>query len=275
MSIIIISSDSQVIEQKTAVLISDSLGYGKIDREGVLPKVAGKYAISVDDLVKVLEQGPSVLRSKIRKWNLLHSYIQEGVVEELLNDDLICHGLAAHLYVLGISHVLRVRIVSKEDEKLREVMDQAGINRQAAQKILDKEKKYRARWSSDLYGVDETDSSRYDLSINLNNIALEDAVKLIEETISYRRFEAMTYSIRCMEDLAIVSRARAILIKGFPDVRIQASGGRLIISLLSLKREKMKKTKIIKEMINDIKGVDYVEVHVFNDYFGHAAESFR
>ena len=275
MSIIIISSDSQEIEQKTAGLISESLGYDKINREGVLPKVAGKYNVSVDDLVKVLEKRPSVFKSSIRQWNLLLSYIQEGAVEELRSDNLVCYGLAAHLYALGISHVLRVRILSKEDEKLSELMAHTGINRQAAQKLLDKEKKYRARWSTEMYEMDETDSGRYDLSINLNNIDLEDAIKMIEETISYRRFKAMTYSIRCMEDLAIVARARAILLKRFPDVRIQASGGRLIISLLSLKREKMKKTKIIKEMTNDIKGVDYVEVHVFNDFFGHAAESFR
>ncbi|MBN2418797.1 MAG: cytidylate kinase family protein [Deltaproteobacteria bacterium] len=275
MSIIIISSDSQDIEKTTAGLIAGSLGYGRIERENILPKVAKKYNVSVDELVKVLEKRPSVFRSSVRQWNLLLSYIQEGTVEELREDNLVCYGLAAHLYVLGISHVLRVRILTKEDEKVNQVMSNMGINKQAAGKILDKEKKIRARWSSELFGIDETDSSRYDLSINLNNIDLEEAIKLINETISYRRFAAMTYSIRCMEDLAIVSRARAILIKRFPDVRVQASGGRLIISLLSLKREKEKKTRIIKEMTNNIKGVDYVEVHVFKDYFGHAAESFR
>ncbi len=275
MSIIIISSDSPEIEKKTAGLIAESLGYEVLDRESILPKIAEKHGTSADDLIKVLEKRPSVFRSSVRQWNLLLSYIQEATVEELRRDNLVCHGLAAHLYVLGVSHVLRVRILSKEDEKLREVMAHTGITRQAARKLLDKEKKYRSRWSSDLYDLDETDSSRYDFSISLDNIDLEDAIKMIEETISYRRFRAMTYSIRCMEDLAIVSRARAILIKRFPDVRIQASGGRLIISLLSLKREKVKKTKIIKEMTNDIEGVDYVEVHVFNDYFGQAAESFR
>ena len=122
MSIIIISSDSQDIEQKTAGLISESLGYGKINREGVLPAVADKYDVSVDDLAKVLEKRPSVFKSSIRQWNILLSYIQEGVVEELCQDNLVCHGLAAHLYVLGISHVLRVRILSKKDEKIHEIM---------------------------------------------------------------------------------------------------------------------------------------------------------
>lgn len=275
MSIIIISSDSKEIEQKTASLIARSLGYRTIDREGIFPVVSDKYKVSEDELIGALENRPSVFRKSIRQWNLRLSFIREAVVEELLQDNLVCHGLAAHLYVLGVSHVLRVRVLSKEDEKIQQVMERSGANRQSALKILEKEKKFRSRWSSDLFDMDETDSSRYDLSINLNNIDLEDAIKLIEETISYRKFKAMTYSMRCMQDLALVSRARAILLPRFPDVRVQASSGRLIISLLSLKREKEKKTKIIKDMTGNIQGVDYVEVHVFNDYFGHAAQSFR
>jgi hypothetical protein len=81
--------------------------------------------------------------------------------------------------------------------------------------------------------------------------------------------------MKCIDDLALAVRARSVLIKRFPDIRVGANNGKLIITLLSLRREKKKKTKIIKEMIDDIPGVDYVEVHVINDFFGQAAESFR
>lgn len=275
MSAIIISSDSQEIEQKIAELISESLGYGTINRESILPIVAEKHKISEDDLLKILEKRPSVFKSSIRNWRLLLSYIQETVLDELLKDNQICYGLAAHLYVLGVSHVLRVRILSNNDEKIRQIMAHSSATRKVAIKILEKEKKHRSQWSKDLYDMDETDSSRYDLSINLNNIDLNTAIRLIEETISYRRFKTMSYSLRCIEDLALAARARAILIKRFPDIRVRANNGKLIITLLTLRREKKKKTKIIKKMIGDIQGIDYVEVHVYNDFFGQAAESFR
>lgn len=275
MSAIIISSDSQEIEQKIAELISESLGYGTINRESILPIVAEKHKISEDDLLKILEKRPSVFKSSIRNWRLLLSYIQETVLDELLKDNQICYGLAAHLYVLGVSHVLRVRILSNNDEKIRQIMAHSSATRKVAIKILEKEKKHRSQWSKDLYDMDETDSSRYDLSINLNNIDLNTAIRLIEETISYRRFKTMSYSLRCIEDLALAARARSILIKRFPDIRVRANNGKLIITLLTLRREKKKKTKIIKKMIGDIQGIDYVEVHVYNDFFGQAAESFR
>lgn len=275
MSVIIISSDSQKIEQKTAGLIAESIGFRIVNRESILRGVAEKYKVSEEVLINVLEKRPSIFKSSSRQWNLFLSYIQEVLLEELLGDNIICHGLAAHLYVLGVSHVLRVRVLEKEEEKISQIMSHRGINRQVALKLIEKEKKHRAKWSTDLFDIDETDSSRYDLSINLNNIDLDDAIKLIEETIAYRRFKTMTYSIKCIEDIALVSRARTVLIKRFPDIRIQASNGKLVVTLLSLRREKKKKAEIIKEMTKDIKGVDYVEVHVFNDYFGQAAESFR
>ncbi len=275
MSAIIISSDSSEIERKVAELISESLGYGIINRRNVLPAVAEKYNVPEDDLLKVLEKRPSLFKSSSRKWRLLLSYIQETVLDELLKDNRICYGLAAHLYVLGVSHVLRVRVLSNNDEKVRQIMAHSGADRKVAIKLLDKEKKHRSQWSKELYDMDETDSSRYDLSINLNNIDLNDAINLIEETISYRRFKTMTYSKRCMEDLALTARARAILIERFPDIRVRATNGKLIVTLLSLRREKKKKTKIVKDMVDGLNGVDYVEVHVFNDFFGQAAESFR
>lgn len=275
MSVIIISSDSYEIEQKTAELIAESTGYGSMGREDILPKVAEKYNVSEEELIKVLEKRPSVFKSSHRHWRRLLLYIQEAALSEIIKDNLICHGLAAHLYVMGVSHVLKVRVLSNEADRILQIKAQSGVNREVAIKILEKEKKNRSQWSTELYDMDETDSSKYDLSINLNNIEIGDAIKIIDETISYRRFKTMTYSMRCIEDLALATRVRTVLIERFPDIRVSVHNGKLVVSLLSLRREKKKKTKIIREMIDGIDGIEHVEVHVFKDFFGEAADSFR
>lgn len=275
MPVIIISSDLQELEQKTAGLISESSSFRILTREDIFPVVAERYNVPEEDLHKVLDKRPNILRSSFRYWNMLLAFIQEAVFHELSGDNIVCYGLASHLYVRGVSHVLRARILSGEDERIRMIMAHSGVNRQTAFKLLDREKKYRSAWSADFFKMDETDSSKYDLSINLNNIDLDEAIKLIEETVSSRRFKTMTYSIKCMEDLALAARARALLIKDFPDINVRANNGKLIVTLLSLRRQKKKKTRIIKEMTGEIKGVDYVEIHVYTDYFGQAAESFR
>ena len=85
----------------------------------------------------------------------------------------------------------------------------------------------------------------------------------------------MTYSIKCMEDLELASRVRAALLERFPDVRVRANGGTLVVETTALKREKRKRAKAIKEIAGSIPRVEYVEVHVINDIFRQAAESFH
>ena len=53
------------------------------------------------------------------------------------------------------------------------------------------------------FGLDETDASKYDLSISLSQIDSDEAVKIIKDTVAYRRFHPMTYSVSCMEDLEL------------------------------------------------------------------------
>ena len=100
-------------------------------------------------------------------------------------------------------------------------------------------------------------------------------MNIITETVSYRRFHPMTYSIKCLQDLELASRVRAALMERFPDVRVRARSGTLVVETTALKREKRKRAQAIKEITGKIPGVEYVEVHVINDIFRQAAESFR
>jgi hypothetical protein len=203
------------------------------------------------------------------------AYIQEAALTELLNDNMVCQGLAAHLYVLGVSHVLRARALSDSEKLAQQWSSQEGISLKKTRKLLDRRKNLRRRWSMDAFELDETDPSQYDLVISLSQIDQDEAVKIITETASYRRFSPMTYSIKCMKDRELAGRVRAALLERFPDVRVRANGGTLVVETTALKREKRKRAEVIKEIAGSIPGVEYVEVHVINDIFRQAAESFR
>jgi hypothetical protein len=156
-----------------------------------------------------------------------------------------------------------------------ELTSRGGVTISKAKKLIERRKRDRQRWSMDAFHLDETDPSRYDLVISLSQIDPNEAVKIITETVAYRRFEPMTYSIKCIQDLALANRVRATLLDRFPDVRVRANSGTLVVETTSLKREKQKRAKAIKELAGEIPGVEYVEVHVINDIFRQAAESFR
>ena len=274
MSVIIISSDSGPAEQEIAQSTAENMGYALVGRE-ILEKVADKYRIPGEALLKTLDERPPFFSRSSRLWNRHLAYIEEATLGELIKDNRVCNGLAAHLYVLGVSHVLRIRILSDPEKLAEQLASQEGISNEKAKKILNRGKKRHRRWSMDAYGLDETDPSRYDLVINLSKIDPDEAVKIIRETISGRRFRPMTYSIKCIQDIELAGRARSALIGRFPDVKVRANNGTLVIETTALKREKQKRTDLIKEIAGDIAGVEYVEVHVINDILRQAVESFR
>ncbi len=274
MSVIIISSDSNRIGKEIAKSTAETLEYDYLGRE-ILSDVADKYQIPEEKLIRVLDELPSLFGTSSKLWNRYLAYIQEAALAGLLKENIVCQGLAAHLYVLGVSHVLRIRILSDPEKRLQQLVSMEGISPGKARKRLDQIKKSRKRWSLEAFHFDETDPSRYDLVINLSKIDSDEAVKIIKETQSYRRFKAMTYSIQCIRDLELASRVRAALLERFPDVRVRANNGTLVVETTALKREKRKRTNTIREMAGNIPGVEYVEVHVLNDIFRQAMESFR
>jgi cytidylate kinase len=274
MSVIIISSDFYQTGREIAESTARVLGYDYVGRE-ILGKVADRYQVTESKLTQALNETPSFLRMSSKLWKRYLAYIQEATLTELLKDNMVCQGLAAHAYVVGISHVLRVRVLSDTEKRAEQLATQEGLSPNKAKKLLEREKKARRRWSMDAFQVDETDPSRYDLVIGLGQIDPDEAVKIMKETVAYARFKPMTYSITCLEDQALSSRVRAELLGRFPDVRVSANSGTLIIETTALTRQKEKKAKAIKELAGKIPGVEYVEVHVINDIFRQAAESFR
>lgn len=274
MPIIIISSDSYQTAREIAESAAATLGVESVGRE-ILRTAADRYKVPEAKLLKALEEKPSVLGMSTKLWKLYLAYIEEAVLSRLQGDNMICYGLAAHLYVLGVSHALRIRILSDAEKRISQMASRHNLSPERAKKLLEKEKLASRSWSMEAFRLDETDPSQYDLVISLSQIDQGEAVKIIRETAGYARFKAMTYSVHCMEDLALASKARAVLLERFPGVRVRADRGTLVVETLALKREKEKKTKAIKEMAGKIPGVQYVEVHVTNDFLRQAAESFR
>jgi len=109
--------------------------------------------------------------------------------------------------------------------------------------------------------------------ISLSQIEPDEAVKAIVETVSYRKFQSMTYSIKCLKDKELSIRVKLALMEKYNDVDVTADGATVVVRTKALKREKRKKTENIRALAGQIPGVSYVEVHVVRDIFRQAAET--
>ena len=240
MPIIAFSSDPYEDSSEIAKNTAEVLGYRYVDRK-ILSPVAVKYGIPEVKLIKALDETPSFMGMTSKAWNQYLAYIQEAVFGEMLDDNVVIQGVAAHLYVLGVSHVLKVCILVNPDEKVRRMADQENISFEKAKKIVRRQEKKRKRWSLDGFNLDETNPSLYDMVINISQIDPEEAVGMISAATGYRKFKPMTYSIKCMRDRELASRVRAALLIKFPDARVKARDGKVVVDIKALKREKRKK----------------------------------
>jgi len=272
MSIILISSDHYETGRAVAQQVAEATGYALLDRE-ILGEVASESQIPEPKIRKALERSSATVGFSAKVRNRALASIQAAVMERLLDDKVVCHGLAAHLYVLGVSHVLKIRILCSGDERTSRIAGERKVGIEKARKILKKQEAAEKRWSLDVFGRDETNPSQYDMVISLSQIEPDEAVNAIVETVSYRKFQSMTYSIKCLKDRELSIRVRLALMEKYNDVDVTADGATVVVRTKALRREKRKKTESIRALAGQIPGVSYVEVHAARDIFRQAAES--
>jgi osmotically-inducible protein OsmY len=262
MSIIIISSDIREIEEMIAEKVAEEKKYNRLDRR-ILKDLANKEQIDSGKLIEALEKTPSLIKKFLsRQWQSYLACIEAEVLERMLENNLVCWGLAAHLYIIEIPHVMKVRILSGKSSRITKSVEQTGDGLQKGEKYRAAKLTQRKKWSQTAFNQDETDLSRYDLVISLDQIDPVEAVQTITSASEYRKFQVMTYSMKCLTDLALTAKVNATLLKSITDVKVQVRNGSVVVSTQASNRQKRKKIETIKDLVSRVKGVEYVEVHV-------------
>jgi hypothetical protein len=275
MPIIIVSSESPAVEEQIAVRAAKALGYKTLGPE-VLPAIAAKRAIPEAKLAESLGRTPTPWWRRQAKGRQRYlAWVEAEVLDRLAPDNIVCWGLAAHLYVLGVSHALKARLLPDSARQAEELAGQRGVTPHKAAKLIEGTRLKRSQWSLAAFGQNELDPSMYDLVINLGQIDPDEAVGALTTAVGYRKFQPMTYSMSSLADIALAAKVKARLLGSLSDIRVQARDGTVVVTSKALKRERRKKTAAIKSLAGEVPGVNYVEVHLINYVIRAAAESFR
>jgi len=275
MPTIIISSELAEPEKEIISGTAKSLDY-KILGPDLLKEIASDHDIPIEQLREALEATPAAWRWKrSKRWSYHLACIESEVLERLKADNIVCWGLAAHLYVEGVSHALKIRLVSDRTQRVGAIAKEKNISQQRAEKILNDEERRRQQWSTAAFGHDELNPSLYDMVLKLGQIAPDEAVQAIASAAGYRKFKPMTYSIKNLNDIALAAKVKTKLLVSLTDVSVEAMDGKVVVTSKALKRERQKKTTMIKDIAGAVEGVEYVEVHLINYVIREAAESYR
>ncbi len=269
MPIISISSDCGANVEALAHRVAEEADYRVLDR-GFLSEVAEKHGVSRARLDDVLESGPGFLGFGTRTKRRYLAMIQHAVLEELLKDRIVTLGLSAHLYVRGVSHFIRVRVLCDLEARARHLAEQEGCSIEKALRTVKLKDRRRLQWSLEFFDLDESDPALHDMLIDLREETEEQAVQRMCDALNSRSYQPITYSIKCLEDQALAARVRVALFDRFPDLTVKARGTTVFVATKAPPRHKHKKVAAIKEAAREVPGVDYVEVHLSPETFAQA-----
>lgn len=199
MAIVTISRGSYSRGKEVAELVAERMGYQCIGRDLIL-ETSKDLDIPEVKLVRAIHDAPSILERVGTEKEKFITLFQYKLLKHLVNDNIVYHGLAGHFFLQGVSHVLKVRIISDMEDRIRLEMERENISREAAGKTLLADDEQRRKWSLYLYGIDTRDPELYDLVIHIKNVTVEDAADIIEHAAKLDHFKTTPESQQVVED---------------------------------------------------------------------------
>ena len=259
MAIVIISRGSYSQGKAVAEKVADRLGFECLSRD-ILLEASDQFNIPEIKLESAIKDAPSILDRFSHGKQSYIAYIQSALTQHLCRDNIVYHGLAGHVLLKGVSHVLKVRIIAESALRNAIVMKRERLEQREAAAWIEKLDDERRRWTRSLYGVDPWDPSLYDLLLKIPKYQVDDAVDLICRSVGMKQFETTKASQHAMEDLALACQVKAVLLDHHPNVAVSSTYGNVVVYCAG-DRHARKLRAEIKAVCTSIKGINHIEVH--------------
>lgn len=228
MAIITISRGSYSKGKEVAEEVARRLDYKCVARE-IFIEASKEFNIPEIKLVRAIHDAPSILDQFTYGKEKFIAYFQSALLKCLQRDNVVYHGLAGHFFLRGISHVLKVRIITDMDDRVKVEMARQNMTKEDALQLLKTDDAERRKWSLNLYGIDTADPILYDLVIHIRKITVADAVDVICHTAAMDRFKTTFESQKALEDLVLASEVKTTLLEIKPDIQVFVRDG--VVSL--------------------------------------------
>jgi cytidylate kinase len=268
---ILISRLSYTSGRTIALEAARSLGYEVVDQE-IFQEASNTSGVSESKLLKAFQDPPTLfgMSSSTRKRYVVH--VSAALAKRFLKGNVIYQGPFGYPLITGVSHVLKVRIFAQREDRVAAMVDrERGLSAAEAEKAILKQDRARAALAKQVFQTEDDDTNLFDLVINTSQVDASSAVEIITNTAKLKRYQPMTYSIRCMENLELCLRVRAHITDVDVDAEVEADGGRIRIRTHGGGGLKKRKLSEIEQRVAALEGVEAVEVEMVEDKLGRVA----
>ena len=260
MPIITISRGSYSMGKAVAEKVAETLGYRLISRD-LLLKASDKFHVPQQTLNRALHDAPGLTDRYRHTKQIYIAYIRATLLEMLAEDNVVYHGLAGHLLLKELHHVLKVRIIAELEGRVMRKAKEEGITLPNARSIILGDDVQRKKWTHKIYGVDPTDSTLYDMVIRIDRLSVDNAAEFICAAAKTPAFQSTDHSLREARDMGLACMVKAALVEKFPDVGITCEYGNVLVYSTEKEAHNTKFKNILASLKQDIPGIHNLEVH--------------
>ncbi|MCF8086049.1 MAG: cytidylate kinase-like family protein [Desulfohalobiaceae bacterium] len=261
MAIVTISRGSYTRGREVAEKLTERMNYELVSRE-VLIEASEHFNVSEIKLERALHNPLSVLDRFTNGKRRYFAYIENAILNHMIKNNMVYHGLTGHALIPKVNHLLRVRIRAEMEDRVARESERENISKDEARYLLSKDDEERRKWSINVTGHDPCDPSQYDIIFNASKTHVEDIVDIIASILQKDYMQNDSESQKMLEDLAKASEIKASLINQFPSVEVHVQGGTAIIRVQgSLEQEEYLK-RSVREQMPTIRGIQDVRVSV-------------
>jgi len=179
--------------------------------------------------------------------------------DRAMEGPLVYHGRTGHLLLAGIDHVLRVRVVSDEEQRIRRAIEKLGLDRSKASKYIEEVDEDWRRWARSMYGVGWEDAAHYDLVVNLEHMSVENAASALTAVAQLPDFQMTPASQKAMMDLRLAATSRVALAAHERTFRakfkVRADAGVVTVTYLP---QDSRYAEFISEVLSPVTGISEV-----------------
>lgn len=267
MSIVTISRGSYTKGREVAEKLGQKMGYKVISRE-VLLSTSKEYNIPEIKLKKALYDAPSVLDRFSYGREKYLAFIRANILEHMVKDNTIYHGLAGHAFVQGAGHELDIRIRASIPERIQRYREY--IHREEGKDISEEEARYwlrkddeeRHKWSIHVTGIDPCDPSHYDLIYNASKFEADDIVESIAHMLRLPYLQTTSESQERIEQLCRAAQVKAAIVHDVPTATVSCKKNIAYVSVAADIADETKITKMVEEKALTVQGIEEVKVYV-------------
>ncbi len=262
MQIICISRGSQSRGKEFAENLATKLGYECLSREQLLEEASNRR-IPVGKLETAIIK-PHIYSEKLALELEHYKALATSILcEKALNGNVVYHGRTGHLLLPGITHILKLRVVSETENRIESVMTKLQLPRDKARRYLEQVDDDRRKWVKTFYNIDWAEFTLYDLIVNLSHVNVSNAASAICSMAQLPEFQATPASINALKDLYLTSKARLLLFSdrrtNSLNIKIKANDGILYITYPVQQAENIEVINEVLKSLDDAKEIVYTK----------------